>query len=432
MQPELFHFFADRNRRFAIDRAAEQRTSAFDIHNHRTLSAGERNGFAPLADNPATVQILAADGNTWTFVYERYIPLGMGSVTVNHHYETTTIAEDGTAIVTTEDVYGSAMQMYLGESFLAQAQPGTFQLVSVAVDGSAVAAVDVVVVISGDNVVDFYYKKTIDNSRLVDYTVSHIYELYTYNGQLVSSSQAEPVTGSGFVTTQVTAIPSSAGYALTSASYNGAALGEPYTISLADGKNAVVFVYVKYLPREEVDVTVIHNYYEDAASVGGEAVEVYQEVISGISEDSDYTAQLRDKEGFEFHSATPGSMTVTAVKGGENLIVINYTQIVVEEPPVVEPPVIEIPEEEVPLAPAPEVEEPPVEEIPVIEIPEEEVPLAPAPEVEEPLVELPDEEVPLAEVPKTGDSTVLYAALTSLSGAGLAVLGLKKKEENEE
>ena len=378
-----------------------------------TLSAGEREGFAPLADNPATVQILESEGNTWTFVYEKYIPLDLGSVTVNHHYKTITIAENGTATEATEDVFGTAEQMYLGESFLAASQPGTFTLVSATVDGSeAVAAIadndtaaqGVTVVISGDNVVDFYYEKTVDNSRLVDYTISHIYNLYTYNGQLISSQKADDITGSGFVTTQVTAVPTPAGYELVSVSYNDAALDAPYTISLADGKNEIVFVYEQYQPREEVDVTVIHNYYE--GSVSGEAVEVYKENISGISEDSVYTAQLREKDDFIFHSANPNNMEITAVKGGENKIVVNYIRIVVEEPPVEEPPVIEIPEEEVPLAPAPE--------------------------VEDEIVDIPDEDVPLASVPKTGDATILYATLTTLSGIGLAALGLKKKEKSEE
>ncbi len=97
------------------------------------------------------------------------------------------------------------------------------------------------------------------------------------------------------------------------------------------------------------------------------------------------------------------------------------------------PEIIEIPEEEVPLAPEPEIPEEEVPQTPEPEIPEEEVPQAPEPEVEDDgLVELPDEEVPLADVPKTGDMTVLYAALTALSGMGLAALGLKKKEETEE
>jgi len=67
-----------------------------------------------------------------------------------------------------------------------------------------------------------------------------------------------------------------------------------------------------------------------------------------------------------------------------------------------------------------------VVEPPVVEPPVEEPP------VEEPPVDIPDEDVPLADVPKTGDTTILYAALTTLSGIGLTALGLKKKEETEE
>ena len=57
------------------------------------------------------------------------------------------------------------------------------------------------------------------------------------------------------------------------------------------------------------------------------------------------------------------------------------------------------------------------------EIPEEDVPLE----------EMPDEDVPLADVPKTGDVSVLWFALSALSGAGLVGLNLTgKKREDEE
>ncbi len=42
-----------------------------------------------------------------------------------------------------------------------------------------------------------------------------------------------------------------------------------------------------------------------------------------------------------------------------------------------------------------------------------------------------DEEVPLAGSPKTGDTIGIYAALCAMSGAGMVVLGRKKKEEQE-
>lgn len=360
-----------------------------------TLPAGEREGFTALTTNPATVQILKSEDNTWTFVYEKYIPLDMGSVVVNHHYKTITIAENGTSSEETQDVLGTAAQMYLGESYLALSAPGTFQLTSAKLDGEDATASLIAlmsdetvpglsVVVSGENVVDFYYEKTVDNSRLVDYSVSHIYNLYTYNGILISSNEADPITGSGYVTTEFTAVADPAGYDLVSVTYNEEALEAPYTIALADGKNEIVFVYELYEARAEVEVTVIHNYYENEEAVGGTPIEVYEEHITDISEDTDYTAQMREEEGYEFHSATPSSLTITATKDGENLIILNYTKVVVEEPP--------------------------------------------AP----PVVDIPDEDPPMAEVPKTGDSFAVYAVLTALSGMGLTVLGLKKKEESEE
>ena len=377
-----------------------------------TLPAGEREGFTALTTNPATVQILKSEDNTWTFVYEKYIPLDMGSVVVNHHYKTITIAENGTSSEETQDVLGTAAQMYLGESYLALSAPGTFQLTSAKLDGEDATASLIAlmsdetvpglsVVVSGENVVDFYYEKTVDNSRLVDYSVSHIYNLYTYNGILISSTEADPITGSGYVTTEFTAVADPAGYDLVSVTYNEEALEAPYTIALADGKNEIVFVYELYEARAEVEVTVIHNYYENEEAVGGTPIEVYEQHITDISEDTDYTAQMREEEGYEFHSATPSSLTITATKDGENLIILNYTKVVVEEPPI-----IDIPEEQPPLAP----------------------PAPPAP----PVVDIPDENPPMAEVPKTGDSFAVYAVLTALSGMGLTALGLKKKEEDEE
>ncbi len=62
-----------------------------------------------------------------------------------------------------------------------------------------------------------------------------------------------------------------------------------------------------------------------------------------------------------------------------------------------------------------------------VEIEEEEVPLG----QNEETVTIEEEEVPLAGSPKTGDPTILYAALCAVSGAGVVMLSLKKKEEQE-
>ena len=73
----------------------------------------------------------------------------------------------------------------------------------------------------------------------------------------------------------------------------------------------------------------------------------------------------------------------------------------------------EIPEDPTPLTPVPE------ENVPTMDIPEEDVPLA----------TLPEEEVPLVVLPVTRDASALWMALNALSGAGLAILGRKKRDE---
>lgn len=83
----------------------------------------------------------------------------------------------------------------------------------------------------------------------------------------------------------------------------------------------------------------------------------------------------------------------------------------------------EDPGEEIPEEPTPGGELP---EEPGEEIPEEPTPGGELPE------EIPDEDVPQGEAPKTGDMSLLYAALAGVSGLGLAgtcLLGRKKRDE---
>ena len=77
-------------------------------------------------------------------------------------------------------------------------------------------------------------------------------------------------------------------------------------------------------------------------------------------------------------------------------------------------PPVDIPEEPTPLAPLPS---------------EDVTPEQPAPDADAPLTDLPDEEVPKADVPKTGDASLLWLALSGLSGAGLAVLTLSDRRK---
>lgn len=79
-------------------------------------------------------------------------------------------------------------------------------------------------------------------------------------------------------------------------------------------------------------------------------------------------------------------------------------------------PPVDIPEEPTPLAPLPGEDVTPEQP-------------APAPDADAPLTDLPDEEVPKADVPKTGDASLLWLALSGLSGSGLAVLTLSDRRK---
>ena len=70
------------------------------------------------------------------------------------------------------------------------------------------------------------------------------------------------------------------------------------------------------------------------------------------------------------------------------------------------------------------------EDVPMAELPQEIAPAASAEETEIAEEEVPLAELPLAEVPKTGDALWMNLLLTASSGAGLAWLLRKKREED--
>ncbi|HQC36571.1 MAG TPA: doubled motif LPXTG anchor domain-containing protein, partial [Bacillota bacterium] len=63
---------------------------------------------------------------------------------------------------------------------------------------------------------------------------------------------------------------------------------------------------------------------------------------------------------------------------------------------------------------------------PPIDVPDDDVPLGDLPEDDEPLEDLPEEDVPLADVPKTGDSSMIWLAMTLISALCLAVLTIEE------
>ena len=284
-------------------------------------------GFTALPTNPGTVQVLSDGENHWTFVYEKCIPLAEGSVVVNHHYKTITIAVNGTSSEATQSVYGNPVVNYIGESYTAEAVSNGFVQTGVTVDSAAVELAEAVIVTVGENtVIDFYYEKSEDFSIPVEYSIAHEYYLYDWDGSLISESKPAPVSGTGFATTPLVVAPEATDYELTSATYNGVEM-DSYTIILQEGENKVLFVYEKTLPRDFVNATVIHNYYKDEAAMLAEIPapeQQYTAVTSNLPESSSFSAQIRDLEGYEFHSAAPESMEIIVTEDGENLIVLNY------------------------------------------------------------------------------------------------------------
>lgn len=308
-----------------------------------TLDAGNKAGFTPSDDNPGTTQRLAASGNSWTFVHEKRVDLPQNTVTVNHYYTTTTIAADGSSSDSETSVLGTPVTKYVGQTVPAVAVPNGFTLVSseliygeVAAAEEAVQSSYNVVVTEQPAVVNFYYELTNDNSVPVDYEIRHEYYLYDYNGTQLSMTEGTPVTGTAYLGNSVTGTPTPNGYELVGATYNGDELAAPYTISLQEDDNVIRFRYELTLPRDMVDVRVIHNYYQDEAAVldpNTDPISVFVETTEEpVAEDTEFTATERVIDGYEFHSADPESKSITVVDDVDangqtvNVIVLNYVR----------------------------------------------------------------------------------------------------------
>ena len=241
-----------------------------------TIRDGAREGFTAAANNPATQQTLTNGENVYTFVYNKYVPLDKVSVTVNHHYTTTTIAVDGTSSSSTSDVPGTPVEKYVGEDYVAQAVPNGFTYDRYAVtDGIAntqdEATKNVTVTASGNVVVNFYYSKTVDNSKPVTYTIRHIYKTIDWNGT-VSTTEGTPISGNSYATLPLSANVDDNGgnYALKTATFNGSTISgfdpahpqETYQVILVDGTNEIIYTYERRVDtREETAVQVTYNYF---------------------------------------------------------------------------------------------------------------------------------------------------------------------------
>lgn len=260
-----------------------------------TLSDGAKDDFTAAPTNPATSQTLTDGENVYTFVYNKYVPLDKVNVTVNHHYTTTTIAVDGTSSSSTSDTLGTPVEKYAGEHYVAAAVANGFTYDRYTVtDGIAntqdEATKNVTVTATGDVVVDFYYSKTVDNSKPVNYSIQHVYVTINWDGTR-TVSRSEPITGSSYATKQLSAATDNNGgnYKLVSAYFNNETVPgfdpadpqDTYAVTLVDGENAIVYTYERNVDnRQATQVKVIHNYY---------ARDTY--TVDGTLSDADYIAQ---------------------------------------------------------------------------------------------------------------------------------------------
>lgn len=301
-----------------------------------TISDGAKDGFTADPANPATTQTLKESGNLYTFVYNKYVPLDKVSVTVNHHYTTTTIAVDGSSSQSTDDVTGTPVEKYVGEDYVAQVAANGFTCDRYTVTDGITATQDettknVTLTASGDVVVDFYYSKTVDNSKPVNYSIQHVYVTINWDGTR-TVTRGEPITGSSYATKQLSAATDNNGgnYKLVSAYFNDQTMPgfdpadpqDTYAVTLVDGANVIVYTYERNVDtRQSTQVMVIHNYYardtytdddamSDADYIAQEGVQpeyrteaVYESFQDGIWVGQEYTATMynivyfKDEEG---------------------------------------------------------------------------------------------------------------------------------------
>jgi hypothetical protein len=323
---------------------------------------GAQEGFKKEGTNPATTLTLSDGTNELTFTYAKHVPLDTVSVTVHHHYTTTTIAENGTSTTAASDTDIPAVTKFAGETAVAAAALNGFTLDSYTVTEGIAAtqdasAKDVTVTATANTEVNFYYSKTVDNSVRASYTIQHIYKTYDWNGDFTTTSP-KLVTGTGYATNQVTATADdqSGSFTLVSATYNGAALADPYSFTLQAGaNNAVVFTYEKHIDtRTATSVTVIHKYFNQDTYVNHDAAadyiaaaapeftveNVYNTIAQGAWVGNSFTAvQAPDYVSgtgasavtyhYTFVSAEPAdgkiaSLTAAGADQTGNVIVLNY------------------------------------------------------------------------------------------------------------
>ena len=329
-----------------------------------TLPSGAREGFTAVEGNPEVRQTLYAIGsNSYTFVWNRYVPLEEVRVTVRHHYTTVTIRQDGTEH-TSEPVHVvDGTQKYIGETYVANAQESyngqSFDLVAerpvevtiggVKQENVGLAEKSVTVTAAGEVIIDFFYTMTVDNSVPASYTVRHIYKTIDQDGnETIDNPNDRPAEFSEGVymgvkrTATIALGDPSLEYQLTGATYNDSDVMEElnsgtYTFTVQRDANAVVFTYERHVDTRPItSVKVIHQYY---ASAGAAAPAYIDELVLDTYRETEGAPEKALRVGMSF-TASPvltkngGSYTQTAAEPGltitldadaaKNVITVSY------------------------------------------------------------------------------------------------------------
>ncbi len=286
--------------------------------------------------------------NNWSFTYKygKSVPLSKGIVTVKYNYKDITIAIDGTESLEESSPVEDCIinDKYVGQSVTATSNSnGGYELVKVLVNGveqENAAEVDVTVADTATTV-EYFYKRTHDNSKSATYTVDYIYETYDYkvNGE-VYLANSRPVYGDeveSFATRTVAVnVAESEGFTFTNITFNGQSIFEEgvtaYAPVLDQDANTIVVTYRQQLDtRQDTEVNIKHVYtkrdtFKNATSGDGDPEYVEIETIrsdaghitNGIWVDANYafTDDLKkpvhnDLE-YSFVSVDPESLTLAA------------------------------------------------------------------------------------------------------------------------
>lgn len=255
--------------------------------------------------------VIDVNGKTITLKYICQIAKTATTVTVTHHYWTTTYSAGNVAGTPVDNASTPVVyNVFVGESFTANAvetTPFTYtrvensENITEKTQNSSTHALTITVPANASTI-DFHYDyEDKSNVTPATWTIEHWYRtLYWYDDAATKSYTlaTPPQSGSSYATLTLTGVPDlkldehdNPTYTLDSAwTNNDAALASPYTITLVEGENIIRFFYTNTVPKENTKVKVEHVYRElelynnptGTKTLNGSTSTVYTEISDGV------------------------------------------------------------------------------------------------------------------------------------------------------